>query len=73
MEKRLYPTQPLIICTCGNHLLVAPGCTCDVCMGVAAEPADGQTAGSQGERRDRFDMSYFEALERMFESFDFAA
>jgi hypothetical protein len=72
MEKRFYPSQPLIICNCGNHLLVAPGCTCDVCMGVAAEPADTQQAVA-GERRDRFDMSYFEALERMFESFDFAA
>ncbi len=72
MEKRLYTPQPLILCTCGNQLLLAPGCACEVCMGIATDVMEAPSSTS-GERRDRFDMSYFEALERMFESFEFAA
>jgi hypothetical protein len=72
MEKRLYTAPEMILCTCGNQLLVLPGCTCDLCMGVVAENADLQAATTT-ERRERYDLSYFEALERMFESFEFAA
>lgn len=72
MEKRMYAALPLIICTCGNQLLVTPGCACDVCMGIAADPSEMPIVAAS-ERKDQYDMSYFEALERMFESFEFAA
>lgn len=71
MEKRLYKAPDMILCNCGNQLLVLPGCTCDVCMGIA--PDAGEAPVGKGDAHDRFDMSYFEALERMFESFEFAA
>lgn len=72
MEKRLYKAPDTILCTCGNQLLVMPGCTCDLCMGLAAEPGEWMHP-KPAERHDQFDQSYFEALERLFESFDFAA
>jgi hypothetical protein len=68
----MYSPQPQIICNCGNQLLVAPGCACDVCMGIASDPSESQWTASP-ERKDQYDMSYFEALERLFESFEYAA
>jgi hypothetical protein len=72
MEKRMYPALPLIICNCGNQILVDPGCNCEVCMGVTIDSSE-LSFSSTSERKDQFDLSYFEALERLFESFEFAA
>lgn len=59
-------------CSCGNGpLFVTKTGQCNTCMGMT-EPDDFVPLPTEA-RRDRFDMDYFEALERMFESFDFAA
>ena len=73
MEKRLYKTPDVLFCNCGNQYLLMPGCTCDVCMGVAPECSESFPDQSSDLSRDQFDMGYFEALERAFESFEFAA
>jgi hypothetical protein len=69
MEKRLITAPETFTCNCGNEILLGNGCTCEVCMGVAFEPA----ADRPERGYEQFDMSYFEALERMFEDFEFAA
>lgn len=72
MEKRLYRIHDMILCNCSHQLLLVAGSHCEVCMGMVAD-VDVTEDGSARIIHDKFDVSYFEALERMFESFEFAA
>lgn len=72
MEKRLYKVPDILPCNCANQLLLLPGTTCELCMGIASEPVCWEEDGMDTEY-GQYDQSYFEALERMFESFEFAA
>jgi hypothetical protein len=71
MENRLYKAPATLYCNCSNQLLLMPGCECDLCMGIVAE----QDTLSEpiATTTERYDQSYFEALERMYSSFEFAA
>jgi hypothetical protein len=71
MEKRLYKTPEMIPCTCSNHLLLVPGTVCEVCMGMVMEAE--ALERTEPAVYDHYGPDYFEALERMFESFEFAA
>lgn len=72
MEKKLYSTAlDILVCTCSNHLLLAPGSTCELCMGFVTELSTDDTEVDY--EIDRFDEVYFEALERWYEDMEFAA
>ncbi len=70
MEKRSHISAYTHYCTCSNHLLLMPGCECDLCMGVVADHDAGLEIMAP---QDRYDQAYFEALERMYSNFEFAA
>ena len=71
MEKKLYSTaSDILICTCSNHVLLAAGSTCELCMGLVTELS---TEDVNIENADRYDEVYFEALERWYEDMEFAA
>lgn len=72
MEKRLHTTWEPILCNCGNQPLLMSGCVCEVCMGLVPETRE-MVQEEGDELCDQFDQTYFESLERMFESFEFAA
>ena len=71
MENRLFKAPATLYCNCTNQLLLTPGCQCDLCMGFVAEQ-DAQPEPN-ATTVDRYDLSYFEALERLYSSFEFAA
>ncbi len=71
MEKRLYIAPDVLLCTCPSQLLLSPGCVCELCMGLIADldcPEYGHATP-----QEKFDLSYFEALERLYEDIEFAA
>jgi hypothetical protein len=70
METRLYTAPEMILCTCSHQLILVTGAHCEVCMGVVTEQ---EVLDNHEEQAGQYDLSYFEALERMFESFEFAA
>jgi hypothetical protein len=72
MEKQLYTASATILCTCSSQWLLTPGTHCEVCMGIVPEPMENEEKHEPAVY-DQFDLNYFEALERMFESFEFAA
>jgi hypothetical protein len=72
MEKRVYTAAPINYCTCSNQWLLMPGCECELCMGIVAD-LDASNLEPAEEKHDRYDQAYFEALERMYSSFEFAA
>ena len=55
-------------CSCGNDLLLAPGSTCDVCMGQVPDP---EIAAEDTDTQ--FGVDYFEALEQDIAQRDWAA
>jgi hypothetical protein len=69
MENRLYKAPANFYCNCPNQLLLVPGCECDLCMGIVAD----YDTTAPIATTDRYDESYFEALERLYCSFEFAA
>ena len=72
MEKRLFISTEIILCNCSNHLLLAPDTICEVCMGLVSGASELEDLVSNAPS-EQFDLSYFEALACMFESFEFAA
>ena len=56
-------------CTCGNHLLLPPGSTCEICMGTVPEAPAPREAASH----EQFAVDYFEALEQALAQTDLAA
>ena len=72
MENRLYKASATFACNCTNQLLLLPGCQCDLCMGVVAE-YEPFSPEAIVEATDRYDQAYFEALERLYCSFEYAA
>ncbi len=72
MEKKLYSTaSDILICTCSNHVLLAAGSTCELCMGLVAELSTEDVNVNQNS--NQYDEVYFEALERWYEDMEFAA
>lgn len=53
-------------CTCANRYLLSPGYTCEICMGIAPQPAPAC-------EETRFDVDYFEALEEEYINREWAA
>ena len=43
-------------CSCGHHMILAPGNVCDVCMGIVPEP-------KAVKNEDWYGADYFDALE----------
>ncbi len=73
MENRLYAAATTTFyCTCSNQYLLLSGCQCDLCMGVVAEP-ESISPEPTPDAQDRYDQAYFEALERLYSSFEYAA
>ena len=72
MENRLYAANTTFVCTCSNQHLLLPGCQCDLCMGVVADQ-DFLAQEPVREATERYDLAYFEALERLYSSFEYAA
>ena len=72
MENRLYKIADTMICNCSHHLLLPADSTCEVCMGVTLQSSEIDELIASAPS-DQYDQSYFEALERMFESFEYAA
>ena len=72
MENRLYKAPATFFCNCPNQLLLLPGFECDLCMGLVADQ-EGQVTDSVAAPGERYDQAYFEALERLYSSFEYAA
>ncbi len=71
MEKKSYKATDVLLCTCPYQPLLAAGCECELCMGIIAELETPEWDNMPS--REQYDMSYFEALERLFEELEFAA
>ena len=71
MEKKLLRTPDILLCTCPYQPLLAPGCICELCMGLIADLDC--TELDNILPTEQFDLGYFEALERLYEDLDFAA
>ena len=71
METTLYKASDILICTCSNHILLAAGSICELCMGFVTELAMDEVEIKP--EINRFDDTYFEALERWYEDMEFAA
>lgn len=63
MNYELIPST----CNCGNHLLLHPGATCEICMGTVKEHPD------QEPKASMFEVDYFEALELAISRAEIAA
>ena len=72
MENRLYAAATNFTCNCSNQYLLVPGCHCDLCMGVVAD-LESFVQEPVKEPKERYDQAYFEALERLYSSFEYAA
>lgn len=64
-------SQNIRLCSCNNHLILAPGEICEVCLGIAPEQSFEEEF--QANASEHYDYSYFEALECWYESMEFAA
>ena len=71
IEAMKYQSQNVRPCSCSNHLILAPGEVCELCLGIVEDVQLEENAHEAAP--ERFDYAYFEALERWYESMEFAA
>jgi hypothetical protein len=72
MENKLNITAATYYCNCSNQLLLSPGCQCELCMGIVAD-VQSDSSNVTPSASEQYDLAYFEALERMYVDFEFAA
>jgi hypothetical protein len=71
MKNQLHLNTDILLCTCPYQPLLSPGCECELCMGLIADLDVPEFA--ELSSAEQFDLSYFEALERLYEDVEFAA
>jgi hypothetical protein len=71
METKLHKPTDILLCTCPSQPLLTPGCICELCMGLIADPEVPELDFLMDI--EQYDLGYFEALERLYEDVEFAA